>query len=54
MINSIFKPSAIFYMGDNGILFKWDDEARSIFSELDTAEPIELLANLAQSPKVFA
>ncbi|MGE7984959.1 hypothetical protein [Lysinibacillus fusiformis] len=49
-----YEDDAILYIGDNEILFKWDDEARSIFSELDTAEPIELLAILAQAPKVFA
>lgn len=49
-----YEDDAILYIGDNEILFKWDDEARSIFSELDTTEPIELLAILAQSPKVLA
>lgn len=49
-----YEDDAILYIGDNEILFKWDDEARSIFSELDTTEPIELLAILAQAPKVLA
>ncbi len=34
------------YIGDNESFFMWDVEARSICSELDTAEPIELLATL--------
>ncbi|WP_291759061.1 hypothetical protein [Lysinibacillus sp. UBA5990] len=42
------------YIGNNEILFKWDDETRSIFSELDTADLIELLAILAQSQKELA
>lgn len=49
-----YEDDAVLHIGDNEILFKWDDEARSIFSELDTAEPIELLAILAQAPKVLA
>ncbi len=49
-----YEDDAILYIGDNEILFKWDDEACTIFSELDTAEPIELLAILAQVTKVLA
>lgn len=49
-----YEDDAVLYIGDNEILFKWSDEASSIFSELDTAEPIELLAILAQAPKVLA
>ncbi|MFF6014140.1 hypothetical protein [Lysinibacillus fusiformis] len=49
-----YEDDAILYIGNNEILFKWDDEARLIFSALDTAEPIELLAILAQAPKVLA
>lgn len=49
-----YEDDAILYIGDNEILFKWDDEAQSIFSELDTAETIELLAILAQAPKLLA
>lgn len=50
----LYEDDAILYIGDNEILFKWDDEARSIFSELDTADLIELLAILAQSQKESA
>ncbi len=49
-----YEDDAVLYIGDNEILFKWDDEARSIFSELDTAEVVELLAILAKSPKLLA
>lgn len=49
-----YEDDAILYIGDNEILFKWDQDAQSIFSELDTCEPIELLAILAQAPKLLA
>ncbi|MDM5234258.1 hypothetical protein [Lysinibacillus pakistanensis] len=47
-----YEDDAILYIGDNEILFKWNEEAQSIFFELDTCEPIELLTILAQAPKV--
>ncbi|MEK5431329.1 hypothetical protein MKY88_10695 [Lysinibacillus sp. FSL R7-0073] len=50
----LYEDDAILYIGDNEILFKWDDETSSIFSELDTADLIELLAILAQSQKELA
>lgn len=42
----LYEDDAILYIGDNEILFKWDDETSSIFSEL--------LAILAQSQKELA
>ncbi|MFJ8518981.1 hypothetical protein [Lysinibacillus xylanilyticus] len=49
-----YDDGAILYVGNDEVLFKWNDEAQYIFSELDTAEPIELLAILAQALKVLA
>lgn len=49
-----YADDAILYLGDNEILFAWDEEVAKLFSELDTAEPIELLSFLAQAPKVLA
>ncbi|WP_336634774.1 hypothetical protein [Lysinibacillus fusiformis] len=40
------KNDAIMYIDDDESFFMRDDGARSICSELDTAEPIELLATL--------
>lgn len=49
-----YADDAILHLGDNEILFAWNEEVAKIFSELDTCEPIELLAILAQAPKLLA
>ncbi|MEY9976213.1 hypothetical protein [Lysinibacillus sp. RC79] len=49
-----YADDAILHIGDNEIFFKWDEEAKLIFSELDTCEPIELLTILAQAPSLSA
>ncbi|MGE7692464.1 hypothetical protein ACQKMI_25250 [Lysinibacillus sp. NPDC097214] len=49
-----YADDAILHIGDNEIFFKWDEEAKLIFSELDTCETIELLTILAQAPKLSA
>ncbi|WP_312128270.1 hypothetical protein [Lysinibacillus capsici] len=49
-----YEDDAILYIGDNEILFAWTDESAALFAELDTCEPIELLAILAQAPRLLA
>lgn len=49
-----YQDDAILFIGDNEILFAWTDEAVALFAELDTCEPIELLAILAQAPRLLA
>ncbi|MET4561562.1 hypothetical protein ABIA69_002730 [Lysinibacillus parviboronicapiens] len=49
-----YPDDAILFIGDNEILFAWTDEAATLFAELDTCEPIELLAILAQTPSLSA
>lgn len=48
------KYDATLIVGDNEIHFAWTDEAASLFDELDTCKPIELLTILAQAPNLLA
>ena len=43
-----YADEATLHIGDNEVHFAWTDEAAFLFTELDTCEPIELLAILAQ------
>lgn len=49
-----YADDAVLYIGDNEVLFTWNETVAKIFSEIDTCEPIELLSFLAQAPKVLA
>lgn len=49
-----YADDAVLYIGDNEVLFAWDETVAKLFSNLDTCEPIELLAILAKSPKLLA
>ncbi|MGA3675790.1 hypothetical protein [Lysinibacillus agricola] len=48
-----FADDATLYIGDNEVHFKWTAEAAALFAELDTCEPIELLAILTQAPRLL-
>lgn len=49
-----FADDATLHIGDSEVHFAWTDEAAALFAELDTCEPIELLAILAQAPRLLA
>lgn len=52
--NEEFGEDATLFIGDNEVQFAWTDEAATLFAELDTCEPIELLAILSQSHKLLS
>ncbi len=49
-----YTDEATLHIGDNEVHFAWTDEAAILFAKLDTCGPIELLAILAQAPKLLA
>lgn len=40
---------AVLIIGEYAIEFEWNEDARALFDNLDNAEPIELLAVIAQT-----
>lgn len=49
-----YGDEATLHIGDNEVHFAWTEEAAALFEGLDTCEPIELLAILAQAPRLLA
>ena len=49
-----YADEATLHIGDNEVHFAWTDESAALFAELDTCETIELLAILAQAPRLLA
>ncbi|MDD1504746.1 hypothetical protein PVA17_18545 [Lysinibacillus sp. CNPSo 3705] len=49
-----YPDDAILYIGENEVLFAWNEEVAKLFSELNTCEPTELIYFLAQAPKLLA